>query len=150
MVLILVLHSLAAVLLLGAITHQALALWWPTQQRKTGWWQSLRAVHPERYAPAIVTLFCAVVLIGSVAYVPFRSVTRATYLDAHAPWATGLFEIKEHAAAIGLALLPAYWAVWRVDSEADGLGRRALTTFLAAITWWNFLVGHIVNNTRGL
>jgi hypothetical protein len=26
----------------------------------------------------------------------------------------------------------------------------ALTTFLAFITWWNFLVGHIVDNVRGI
>jgi len=149
-VLVLVLHSIAAVLLLGAVTHQALAMWWPAAQRKAGWWQSLRAVHPERYVPAIVVLFAVVVALGSIAYLPFRSVTRALYLDAHAPWATGLFEIKEHAAAIGLALLPAYWAAWREPEASDRGARRALTTFLAAITWWNFLVGHIVNNTRGL
>jgi hypothetical protein len=40
-----------------------------------------------------------------------RSAVRATYLT-QLPWATGLFEVKEHAAALGLALIPTYWALW--------------------------------------
>ena len=147
-VLFLVLHGLSAMLLLGAVTHQALALWWPASGQHAAWWHSLRAVHPERYVRAIVFLFCLTVLLGAIDYLPFRLFARAQYLDAHVPWATGLFEVKEHAAAIGLALLPAYWAVWRQPTETAA--RRAFTTFLAAVVWWNFLVGHIVNNIRGL
>ena len=45
-------------------------------------------------------------------------------------------------------MLPSYWAAWR---EAGTHGeRRAFTTLLCAIVWWNFLVGHVVNNARGL
>jgi len=147
-VLLLILHGLSAVLLLGAVTHQALALWWPAHEQGAAWWHSLRAVHPERYVRAVVVLFGFTVLLGTIDYTPFRLFARQEYLDAHVPWATGLFELKEHAAAIGLALLPAYWAVWHEPNEAGA--RRALTTFLAAVTWWNFLVGHVVNNMRGL
>ena len=86
--------------------------------------------------------------LGAIDYLPFRLFARAQYLDVHVPWATGLFEVKEHAAAIGLALLPAYWAVWRQPAETAA--RRAFTTFLTGVVWWNFLVGHIVNNIRGL
>ena len=147
-VVILLVHGLSAMLLLGAITHQALALWAPAEGQQAAWWHSLRAVHPERYVRAVVLLFCLTVLLGAIDYVPFRVIVRAEYLDARVPWATGLFEVKEHAAAIGLALLPAYWAVWREPAETSA--RRAFTTFLAAGTWWNFLVGHVVNNVRGL
>ena len=147
-VLLLVVHGLCGMLLLGAITHQALAVWWPEPGIKAGWWHALRAVHPERYVQAVAVLFCVSFILGAVVYAPFRIVARAAYLDAHAPWATGLFEVKEHAAAIGLALLPAYWGAWREPGAVTG--RRALTTFLAAITWWNYLVGHVVNNARGL
>jgi len=144
---LLLLHGLSAVLLLGAITHQALALWAPTTSHG-GWWDHLRAVHPERYTRMIIVLFSVTALLGAISYPPFRAVARAEYLDAHAPWTVGLFEIKEHAAAIGLALLPAYWAVWR--NAAEPRGRRAVTSLLTLITWWNFLVGHVVNNVRGL
>lgn len=147
-VLVLVLHGVSAMLLLGAITHQALALWWPQHRGGSGWWHSLRTVHPERYVPAVLVLFCITAAFGAIGYMPFRAIARVQYLDLHAPWATGLFQLKEHASAIGLALLPAYWAAWR-ESEDRG-ARRAFTTFLTIVTWWNFIVGHIVNNVRGL
>ncbi len=144
---VLVLHGLCATLLLGAITHQALGLWYPAPATRRGWWSALRAVHPERFVGATIVLFCVAVLLGAVAYAPFRVITRVQYLDGQAPWATGLFEVKEHAAAIGLALLPAYWAVWQ---ESNGnRGRRWLTTFLAALIWSSFLAGQIVNFVRG-
>jgi hypothetical protein len=145
---LLVLHSIGAMLLLGAISHQALAVWWGRRGAARGWWSALRAVHPERYGTAVVVLFAGTMLLGTLLYPTFRSVTRI-YLDAEAPWATGLFELKEHAAAVGLALLPAYWQAWR-DPTAGPAGRRALTTLLALLAWWNFVVGHVVNNARGL
>src|SRR4030095_15089542 len=103
-VLVLLLHGISALFLLGAITHQALASWWPARGQGAAWWHSLRAVHPERYVRAVIVLFVSTLLLGSIDYAPFRFVTRHQYLDANVPWATGLFEIKEHRADIGLAL----------------------------------------------
>jgi hypothetical protein len=147
-VLILLLHGLSAFLLLGAVTHQALALWMPAGRQEPGWWHSLRSVHPERYVRAVVVLFCLTALLGAINYSPFRVFARAQFLDTQVPWATGLFEIKEHATAIGLAVLPSYWAVWREPNAVSA--RRAFTTLLTAVAWWNFFVGHVVNNVRGL
>ncbi|TMQ68869.1 MAG: hypothetical protein E6K80_13530 [Candidatus Eisenbacteria bacterium] len=144
---LLVLHGISALLLVGAVTHQAIAVWWPSASGP-GFWRSLRATHPERYAGAVIALFAITLLLGSVLYVPFSFVVRAEYLDRRLPWATGLFEIKEHAAAIGLCLLPAYWAVWRAPGHVAG--RRAATTFLLVFAWWNFVIGHVVNDLRGL
>jgi len=147
-VLLLLVHGLSAVLLLGAITHQALAVWWPGPRGSAAWWRSLRAVHPERYARAVVVLFVSTTVLGASLYPPFRILVRAAYLDAHAPWATWLFEMKEHGAAVGLAVLPSYWVAWR-DPGAP-TSQRSFTTFLTVIAWWNFVVGHVVNNVRGL
>lgn len=147
-VVLLLVHGLSGMLLAGAITHQAIALWWPGPPAESAWWRSLRAVHARRYVVAVIVLFAFTVGIGTLIYVPFRIHARLEFLDAHAPWATGLFEIKEHAGAIGLALLPAYWAVWRNPGERAG--RRSITTLLLVVTWWNYFVGHIVNNVRGL
>jgi hypothetical protein len=144
---LLMIHGLSAVTLLGAITHQALAVWWTPRPPASGWWHALRSVHPERYASAIVTLFVVTMLLGTSLYPSFRVDVRPG-LDTRAPWGTGLFELKEHGVAIGLALLPAYWCGWR---SASGRGaRRALTTFLAIVIWWAFLAGQIVNNLHGL
>ena len=145
-IVLLVLHGLSATLLLGAVTHQAIAVWWPSR-REASWWRSLRAVHAERYVAAVVVLFATTFALGALLYPPFRLVARAQSLDVHAPWATGLFEVKEHAAALGLALLPAYARAWRDPSLG---ARRASTTLLLLATWWNFVVGHVVNNARGL
>jgi hypothetical protein len=94
---LLILHGLLALALLGAITHQTVAVWWPVS------------------APA------------------------------------GVFELKEHLATIGLILLPAYWAYWRQPlSQEYASARRSVTLLLALLVWSNFLIGHIVNNARGM
>jgi hypothetical protein len=146
---LLVLHGIVAVLLIGAVTHQAVALWLPARRPVRGWWHALGAVHPERYVRAVVVLYLATVTLGMVLYPSFRVDVRAAYLDAHRPWATGIFELKEHAVAVGLALLPAYALVWRGDG-ADARARRAFTTLLTLVAWWSFVVGHVVNDVRGL
>jgi len=146
--LLLLLHTIASALLWGAVTHQALAVSWPARGGRDSWWMTVRSVRAERYVLAVVVLFCTTLALGAFLYPPFRIDVRAAYLDAHVPWGTGLFELKEHAAAMGLALLPLYWASWR---DPQGIGvRRGTTLALAFIVWFNFLVGHVVNNLHGL
>jgi hypothetical protein len=66
-------------------------------------------------------------------------------------WAIGIFELKEHFAAIGLGILPAYIFAWRTAPQSpSSWGRPSITLLLALIVWWNFLVGHVLNNIRGL
>jgi hypothetical protein len=62
----------------------------------------------------------------------------------------GIFELKEHLATIGVGLLPAYWFFWKNarDPDYDSV-RRWLTVVLAAMCWFVFLTGHILNNVRG-
>jgi hypothetical protein len=43
-------------------------------------------------------------------------------------------------------MLPAYWWSWR---QPESSWRTPLTAILAFIVWWNFLVGHVLNNIRG-
>ena len=144
----LILHGLAAMLLLGALAHQAIAAWWPPPPRGTGWWASLRGVHGERYTSAVIVLFCSTVALGSLLYPHYAAHIRPGDLDVRAPWAVLLFEIKEHAAAIGLLTLPAYWASWTLTPGLET--RRWFTALLLAIATYNFLTGHVVNNVRGL
>jgi len=66
-------------------------------------------------------------------------------------WAVGLFEMKEHFAGIGLGLLPLYAYLWRQDSDSTNRTNRiAITIVLAFIVWWAFIIGHVLNNIRGL
>ena len=66
-------------------------------------------------------------------------------------WAIGLFELKEHFGGIGLGVLPLYVYTWRAEqADSHRRDRVVLTVLLALIVWWNFIVGHVVNNIRGL
>jgi len=85
---LLVLHGIVAVLLLGAVTHQAIALWLPSHRPSRGWWQALGAVHPERYVRAVIVLYVTTMLLGVLLYPSFRMDVRAAFLDAQRPWAT--------------------------------------------------------------
>jgi hypothetical protein len=60
----------------------------------------------------------------------------------------GSFELKEHFVTIGLGL-PANWYYRRRSLAPDTARIRvALTSILAFIVWWAFLVGHVINNIR--
>lgn len=147
---ILILHGLLAVALLGAITHQALST-----TRRTSPVSSFvgrfRSVEAAGYTNAVIVLFVVTSVFGALLYPPYRLDVRPTLEDLDMRAANGVFEIKEHLAAIGLGLLPAYWVFWRRPLTADGMvARRYLTCILAFVVWWNFLVGHVLNNIRGL
>ncbi len=48
-------------------------------------------------------------------------------------------------------MLPAYWVCWRRPLANDLVRTRSiLTAILAFIVWWSFLIGHVLNNLRGL
>ena len=103
----------------------------------------------SRYATPIVFLYILMIGTGTLLYPPFRLNVREALLDTEIPWATGLFELKEHFAAVGLGILPVYWILWRKGDE-NAPPRKLLTAFLCLASWWNFFVGHVVNNLKGL
>jgi hypothetical protein len=95
-------------------------------------------------------LYVVSTLLGGTLYLDFRVDLRPG-LERAGHWqALGLFDLKEHFASIGLALLPAYWVCWR-DRRTDEPSptRAALTLILAFIVWWSFLIGHVMNNIMG-
>ena len=147
---LLILHGLLAVVLLGAITHQALAALVPAKARTGSILNRFRAVPADRFANTIVVLYLAVALLGSVLYLDFRVAIRPI-LERDWHWqALGLFDLKEHFVSIGLALLPAYWVCWSQPLADEPVRTRdALTLILAFIVWWSFLIGHVLNNIMG-
>jgi hypothetical protein len=65
--------------------------------------------------------------------------------------ANGAFELKEHFSALGLLLLPAYWASWKQPGSAEyQTARLWLTWMMAAFVWWNFVVGQWLVAIKGL
>jgi hypothetical protein len=148
---LLVAHGLAAFMLLGAVTHQAIGVWLPAPTKSATFLNRLRAVPPASYVNAIVVLFLTTAILGGIIYTNYRIGARLT-LERGRFWKTfGAFELKEHIVTIGLAILPAYWYFWRASLREEYARTRAmLTTVLGFVVWWGFLVGHLANNVRGL
>jgi hypothetical protein len=144
-----ILHGLLAVALLGGITHQAVAVAWPSRN-KTGFANAYRAVSSPIYASANIVLFIAVAILGSVIYPTYRVWIRSYLESARLYSAVGSFELKEQFISIGLGLLPFYWLVWRRPDAAGKSARTAVTLMLCFIVWFGFITGHILNNIRGL
>jgi|SRR5579864_1426252 len=148
--LLLIVHGLIAVGLLGAVTHQAIAVWAPARQPAGSFAGRARSVSAPVYSTAIVVLYLCTAVLGGVLYPEYRLEVRSVIEQLKLWPAFGAFELKEHFAAIGLGMLPAYWVFWRAPLSTKHARTRAmLTVMLAFIVWWNFLTGHVLNNIRG-
>lgn len=148
---LLILHSLVGVALLGAITHQAIAMMRNRQARNDSFINRYTGVNPKAFTVAIVGLYVGQLLLGALIYPAYRLNVRVPFEEMSLGWAIGIFELKEHFAAIGLGILPAYIFAWRTAPQSpSSWGRPSITLLLALIVWWNFLVGHVLNNIRGL
>ena len=148
---LLIIHGLQAIALLGALTHQSLSVLTPVRKPGGGFITRFRAVQGAGYATAICVLWVLTFMMGAWIYIKYRVYVRIP-IERAGFWKTqGFFELKEHMATIGLVLLPAYWYFWKnaASQRYDGV-RKWLTVVLAGICWFNFLVGHVVNNVRGL
>jgi hypothetical protein len=152
---LMIVHGLLAVALLGAITHQAMSVLMPVRRvagvvGEAGIVTRFRSVQGAGYAAAVCVLWIVIYIFGSWLYTKFRMYVRIP-IEAQGFWKTqGVFDLKEHVASIGLGLLPIYWFFWKNARNAEyDSARKWLTVVLAAMVWYMFLVGHIVNNVRG-
>jgi uncharacterized membrane protein len=146
---LLILHALMSIALIGALTHQAVSTFRkPSPPHNfVGRFANVSGVS---YTNAIIVMFLITAFLGDLVYPQYRLDIRTALEDLNLRAANGIFEIKEHFAAIGMFMLPAYWLYWRAPLNPDyARVRRWLTTILAFIVWWNLLVGHILNNIKG-
>ena len=146
---LLILHGLCAVFMLGALTHQAMSVWWPPRPGQGSLFASFRAVRAGAYANAIVVMYVVTATLGAILYPTYRLAVRVVLEDLRLNAANGIFELKEHFVALGLGMLPAYWYYWKRPPGESATAQRVLTLLLALIVWWAFLVGHVLNNIRG-
>ncbi len=96
--LLVVLHSLSAIVLCGASVHQALLAVQLVRQRP------VRSGLLRIYGWTTLVAYLSTVTAGALLYPRYRVVIRALFLDRHAPWAANLFDFKENLATIGLPL----------------------------------------------
>ncbi len=96
--LLVVVHSLSAIVLCGASVHQALLAVQLVRQRP------VRSGLLRIYGWTTLLAYLSTVMAGALLYPRYRVVIRALFLDRHAPWAANLFDFKENLATIGLPL----------------------------------------------
>lgn len=145
----LIIHGLLAVALLGAITHQAISACLPARKPAASFSSRFRAVPGGAYVDAVIVLYILTFILGAFIYPEYRVSIRVVVEQMEAWAENGAFELKEHLAAVGMAMLPAYRFFWRQGGDAHARTRNAITALLAFIVWWSFLTGHIINNIRG-
>jgi hypothetical protein len=148
----LLVHLMLAVALIGALTHQAVAVMMPVRQvaGPGGFVTRFRAVPAAGYATAVCVLWVVTFIVGSYIYTKYRIYIRIPIEQAQYWKTQGFFDFKEHVVSIGLTLLPAYWYFWKNAQNAEYDTARKMTTIVLAVTcWFAFLVGHVLNNTRG-
>lgn len=152
---LLILHGLVGVALLGALTHQCAAEVFPSARAAArgdgSFVHRYASVAPRGFVIFVMSCFTLEILLAALIYPTYRLDVRIPFEEMALGWAVGLFEVKEHAGGIGLGLLPAYVFLWMSDASPQvRRARAAVTVLLAAIVWWDFLVGHVLNNIRGL
>jgi len=147
----LIVHALLAVTLIGALTHQALSVWWPVSAGERSFFGNFRAVRAAAYTKGIIVIYVATAAMGGLIYPNFRTGARIALEELRAKVPLGAFDLKEHYIAIGLGMLPTYWYYWRQPLSPELARARAMfTAILALAVWWSFIIGHVLNNLRGL
>lgn len=139
------LHLVAGVTSVAACTHFLVRL-----LRKRG--DARVRVHALTLSVAYVTTY----VLGAVIYPTFRVRVRADLLDRTYPWATGLFEIKEHAASIVLLPVLAIFALSRSLDLKQELDRRhafllgGLASIVLCVLVYNACVGWYLGTLRSV
>jgi hypothetical protein len=148
---LLICHGLVAFALMGAITHQAVALTVPKPAQAQSFPARYASVNSATLRNAVIVLYVISFILGSLIYPTYRLDVRIPLEELRLGWAIGLFELKEHFGGLGLATLPLYAYYWNNNESGDKAGGRTATTLLlACIVWFDFLAGHVVNNIRGI
>lgn len=147
---LLIVHLLLAVTLLGAVTHQVYAVWRPVPAGQASFLGSFHAVRTQLYVTPIVILFICVIALGGIMYPTFRNHVSPALVTLNLQHFQGFFDMKEHLAALGFGTLAVYWYLWKaVPLNEQTRTRQMVTSIIAFIVWYNFIVGHLLNNIKG-
>lgn len=146
--LLVLLHALAAIVLIGATTHHLLISIGYLRGR---WKLRLGRI----YAATIAVSYAITFAFGVLAYPAFRYHVRALYTDRHEPWASNLFDMKENFAALGLPFVIGLLVLSRGMQE--GRDDRPLTVayagcaiVVAVIVWFDVITGLLITMTKGV
>jgi hypothetical protein len=149
---LLIFHGLVSVALLGALSHQAMALMRPNypESKEQNFFDAFSSVQASKYAKSICVFWIISFILGGWIYAEYRINVRIPIEQLELYKTLGAFELKEHLTVLGLAMLPIYQFSWSHHQNLLYASLRKYTTlFLTFVCWYAFLIGHIVNNVRG-
>ena len=105
------------------------------------------------YVKVSLWAYIVVYIIGALIYPAYRIYIRHEYFDPQLPWATGLFEVKEHWGAVGLALLFVYYFLrksFKPSEEKEKLYLYVPLCFiLNLILWYKIIIGCYLTLLKG-
>jgi len=129
---LLLVHLFATFVLVGSMTHNLFCV--VDYMRGKFNRQKLE----QLYVTVSLWSYIIVYAVGALIYPAFRVRIRPDF-DQDLPWATGLFEVKEHWGAVGLALFFVYYFLcknFQPDSEREKLFLYVPLCFLLNIILW--------------
>jgi len=145
--LLLLAHLFATFVLVGSMTHNLLIVLGYMRDRFGR--QKLELL----YVKVSFWTYIIVYVLGALCYPAFRVYIRGTCFDAQLPWATGLFKVKEHWGAIGLALFFVYYFLrknFQPEREKEKLYLYVPLCFLLnIILWYKVIVGCYLSLLKG-
>ena len=144
---LLILHTLMCFILVGSMSHNLLCLVGYVKGKFGRQKAELKYLKITLIAYAITYLF------GALIYPAFRVYIRGGIFDTQMPWATGLFEVKEHWGAVALAILAACYYIRR---NFDPQQERAklflyipLCVIVNIVVWYKIVVGIWLTALKG-
>src|SRR4029077_1109983 len=96
-------HFVMAVVLLMAVTLQAVAVLMPAPQAAGGFRSPFRPIPATSYVSLIVILYVPTFLLGLWVYIKYRTYVRIPMEQLGHWWTVGSFEVKEHIVSMGMA-----------------------------------------------
>jgi len=144
---LLLLHFLVTFLLVGSMSHHLVCL---VNFMRGRFFQLKR----EKLMLSIAFWsYLAIYLFGCLIYPAFRVYMRHEYFDTALPWATGLFEVKEHWASHGLIILGSCYILRKYFDPADDKQKLWLYIPLCLtaniILWYVVLAGAYLTHLKG-
>jgi hypothetical protein len=144
----LLLHLFATFVLVGSMTHNLVYV----SRYLRG--KFARQKQEFFHIKVIIWVYLIVYITGALIYPAFRVHIRAAVFDPAMPWATGLFEVKEHWGALGLAVLLAWCLIRRtITPETDRLhlyyGCVPLCLIFNVLVWYKIIVGSWLTLLKG-
>ncbi|MCP4259392.1 MAG: hypothetical protein GY774_18080 [Planctomycetes bacterium] len=144
---LLLVHLFATFVLVGSMTHNFFIVMGYVRG-KFG-----RQKLEQRYVKYSLWSYIIVYVFGALIYPAFGVYIRSPYFDPKFPWATGLFEVKEHWGAVGLAMFFVYYFLRKSFQPAEEKHKLflyvPLCLILNVIIWFKVIVGCYLTVMKG-